>query len=111
MWGGDGSWVYGGEHEDTTWAGGGGDTELGSHNPCQGTADVPDGITDRGRIAELPGQGLYGTSGDKDCKSGTFPSSAYPGYCVHFGGGKPTPPTVPPMKHAGTLSCSEREAP
>ena len=53
--GGEGAWVAGGAHEDVTWEGDGGETELGSHTPCRGTADVPDGIPDRGRTAEMLG--------------------------------------------------------
>ena len=30
-------------------------------------------------------------------------SPACPGYCGHFGGGKPPPHTVPPLRHSGTL--------
>ena len=54
MRGGNGAWVDGGEHEDSTWAGSGGETDLGSLTPCQGTIDVTDGLTDRGRTSELP---------------------------------------------------------
>ena len=111
MWVGDGSWVDGRAHEDATWAGGGGDTELVSHTSWRVTADVPDGLPDRGRTRELTGRGLSGTSGNEDGDAGTFYSPACPGYCSHFGGGEPPPHMVPLMRHAGTLACSEREAP
>ena len=48
------AWVNVGAHMDTTWAGRGWNMKLGSHTPCQETADVPDGIPDRRRNAELP---------------------------------------------------------
>ena len=60
---------------------------------------------------ELTGWGFSRTSIDEDRDAGTFSSQAFPVYCGHFGGGKPPPPTVPPMRNAGTLMCSEREAP
>ena len=51
---GDGAWVASGAHEDATWEGGGGKTDLGSHPLRRGTADVPDGLPERGRTMELP---------------------------------------------------------
>ena len=35
---------------------------------------------------------------------------ACPGHCGHFGGGKYPPPTVPPMRYAGTLAYTEQKA-
>ena len=52
--GGYGDGVSDGSHEDATWEGGGGETELVSHGPWRGTADIPDGLPDRRRTAELP---------------------------------------------------------
>ena len=111
MWGGDGDWFDDRAHEDATWAGGGEETELGSHAPWRGTADILDVLPDRRRTAELPGQGLYGTSGDENGDEDTFYSPACMGYCGPFGGGKTPLPTVLPMRHAGPLECSEWEAP
>ena len=51
----DGAWVSGGAHAGSSWEGSIGDKELGSHIPWQGTAEVLDGLPDRGRTAELPG--------------------------------------------------------
>ena len=49
--------------------------ELGRLAPGRGTADVPYGIPGRGRPVELPGQGMSGTSRDKDGDAGTFYTS------------------------------------
>ena len=54
MWVVYGDWVDDGAHDDAIWAGGGGETELDSHASWRGTLDVPDGLPDRGRTAELP---------------------------------------------------------
>ena len=55
LWGGDGDWLDGRSHEDATWVGVRGKTDLGSFAPGQGTTDVLDGLSDRRRTAELPG--------------------------------------------------------
>ena len=51
------------------------------------------------------------TSGDEDGDAGIFYAPACPGHRGHFGGGKPPPPTVPPMRHAGLLRYTECTAP
>ena len=50
---GDGSWVTGGSHTDTSCEVIRGSTVLGSHGPRQGTAYIQDGISDRQGTAEL----------------------------------------------------------
>ena len=74
-------------------------------------ADFPNDIPGEGRPTELPGGGMLRTSGDKDNDAGTFYEPACPGNPGHFGGGKPPPPTVPLMRHAGPLAYTERKAP
>ena len=111
MWGGDGAWFVGGAREDATWEGGGGETELGFHAPWRGTANVLDRLPDRGMTVEFPGLGLPMTPNDEDGNAGTFSPPACPGYCGHFGGWNPPPPTVPLIQHAGLLTCPEQEAP
>ena len=54
---------------------------------------------------------MPGTSGDEDSDTGPFSAPACPGHRGHFGGGKPPPPTVTLMQHAGPLTCIERKAP
>ena len=54
---------------------------------------------------------MSGTSGDEDDDAGTLYFLACPGYRYHFGGGKPPPPMVNPMQNAGSLACTEQEAP
>ena len=51
------------------------------------------------------------TSSDEDGNACPFSTPAFPGNCGHFGGGKPSPPMVTPMQHAGTLAYTERKAP
>ena len=50
-------------------------------------------------------------SGDEDGNTGKFSVLACPVNCGHFGGGKPPPPTVPQMRHAGPPEYSKRKAP
>ena len=50
---GDGAWVAGGAHAYETWEGGGGEIKLAIRPPWRGTADIPDGLPDLRRTAEL----------------------------------------------------------
>ena len=50
-------------------------------------------------------------SGDKYGDVGSLTIPACTGHCGHSGGGKPPPPTVHPMIHAGPLSGTEPQAP
>ena len=54
---------------------------------------------------------MSGTSSDEDGDAGKMFPLACPGYRCHFGRGKPIPPKVNPLRHAGALTCSEQEAP
>ena len=45
VWGGDGGWIYGRTHEDTTWATGRGDMELYNLGNGVRTADIPHGLS------------------------------------------------------------------
>ena len=54
---------------------------------------------------------MSGTSGNKDGDAGTFFPPACPGYRHHSVGGKPPPPTVPPIQHAGAIVCTEQDSP
>ena len=65
--------------------------------------DVPHVLTDQGRPVDLTGVGMTRTSGEKDDNAGTFYELTCPGRRGHFGGGKHTRTTVPPMQHAGPL--------
>ena len=68
-------------------------------------------LSGQGRPAKIPGGGMPGPSGDEDGDAGTLSTSAYPGHHGHSGGGKPPPPTVNPMRHAGPPAGTERKAP
>ena len=59
----------------------------------------PSGETRIYRMAFL----TSGTDGNEDGNAGSFISPACTGYRHNFGGGKPPPPTVPPMRHPGIL--------
>ena len=74
------------------------------------TADVPHGRPGQGMPAELLGRGMPGTSDDEDGNAGPFSALSCPGNRVHFGGGKPPPPTVYQMGYDGPLSCVERNS-
>ena len=109
--GGDGGWIGGRSHDNTTRAIGIGDMFLDNLGHGGRTVDVPNGLPVHGRPAELPGRGVTGTSGDKDGDAGPFSAPACPGHCGYFGGGKPPPPMVLPVRHAGYLAYIERKSP
>ena len=54
---------------------------------------------------------MFGTGGNEDVNAGAFFLPACPGYLHHIGGGKPPPPTLPPMIHAGDLAYNKQGAP
>ena len=74
-------------------------------------ADLSHGLPVQGSPTDLPGGGMPMPSGDEDGNSGPFPAPAWPIHCGHFGGGKPPPPTVPLMQHAGPPVYTKRKAP
>ena len=111
VWGGDGGGVFGREQDDTAWATGRGETDLENLGHGVRSADVLHGLPGQGRLAELPGGGMPRMSSDEEADAGTFSTPACTGHRGHFGGGKPPPPTVPPMRHAGPLAYTERKAP
>ena len=108
---GDGARVAGGPSIDAEWEGNGWETELGNHGPQRGSTYLQDGFPNRRGTSELPRQGVTGTVSDKNDNAGSFIPLSWTGYHNHFGGGKPNPPMVPPMRHAGVLAYTEQEAP
>ena len=48
---------------------------------------------------------------NKDGNAGSLPILECPGHRGNSGGGKPTPPTVHPMRHFGPLAGNERQSP
>ena len=103
IWEGDGDRIVGVPHNGTTQADDRGAMEMGSLGHRRRTADVPAGLTDQGRAAELPSRGLTGTGRDKVNDAYALLQPACPGYYDHLGGGKPTTPTVLTMRHAGPM--------
>ena len=59
----------------------------------------------------MPGGGMTGPRFDKDGYAGALPAPACPGHRGHSGGGKPPPPMVHPMRHAGPQEGTEGQAP
>ena len=107
---GDGGRIFGGAQYDAAWASGRGETELENLGHGGRAADVLHRFHGQGRPAELPCGEMPRPSGDKDGDTGPFPTPACPGHRGHFGGGKPSPATVPPMRHAGPPACTEQKA-
>ena len=103
MWEGDGGGISGIPQYDTAWTGKRVVMELGSLVHGRRPEDVPDGLPDQGRAAELPCRGLPRTGRDKDGDADAFLQPACPVYCDHLGGGKPPIPKVLTMRHAGTM--------
>ena len=73
--------------------------KLGSFVHRRRAADVPDGLPDQGRASELPSGGLPRPGRDEDGDADALFQPACTGYRDHLGKGKPTPPTVPTMRH------------
>ena len=54
---------------------------------------------------------MSGPSNGDDGDAGALPAPTCPRHRGHSGGGKPPPPTVHPMRHAGPPAGTERQAP
>ena len=74
-------------------------------------SEFQDDLPGEGRPAELPGGGMPGPSGDEDGNAGALPAPAFTRHHSYYGGWKPPPPTVRPMRHASPLTGPERQAP
>ena len=109
--GGDGGRIYGESHDDSAWAVGRGATELENPGHRGGATDISNGLPGQGRPLELTGGGMPGPSGNEDGDAGTLPPPERPRHRGHFGVGKPPPPKVHLMRHAGPLAGTERQAP
>ena len=97
--------------DDSTWEGGGNMTAMEQPGRGVWTSDFQDDLTSKGSPAEMPGGGMPGQSGEKDGNTGALPTLAYPKHRGNSGRGKPTPPTVSPILHAGPPAGLERQAP
>ena len=73
--------------------------------------EIPNGLPGQGRPAELPGGGMTRPSSKEDGNAGALTAPACPRHRGHYGGGKPPPPTVHPMRHSGHPAGTERQAP
>ena len=107
----DGGGIIGITQGDASRAGGRGAVGLVSFSHRQRDADVPDGLPDQGRDAELPSGGLPRSGRDEYGDADALFQPECPGYRDHFGGGKPTPPKMSLMQHAGPMEGTKRQAP
>ena len=98
--GGDGGRIYGGSQDDLAWASGRGAAELENLGHGGRAADISHGLPGKGRPAELPGGGMFRTSGDEDGDAGPFPILSCPRHRGHSGGGNP-----PPTHGAPGVTC------
>ena len=111
VWGVDGGGIPDDSSDDSTWEGGGDTTDL--ENPGRGgrATDFTNDIPGKGKPAELPGGGMPRPSSEEDGNTGALPAPSCPQHRGHSVGGKPPPPTVCLMRHAGPLASPERQAP
>ena len=77
--------------------------ELGIFGHGRRATDVPYGLPDQGRAAELPSGGLTRPGKDEDGDADALFQPACPVYHDHFVGWKPPPPTVSPMQIPGPM--------
>ena len=108
VWGGNCAWFAGSAHADAAWEVSVWETAFRNQGPGWGDTYLHNGLLGRRGTAELPHRGVFGAGGNKDGDAGSFLPPAWPGYRHHFVGGKPPPPTVPPMRHVGALEHTER---
>ena len=108
---GDGGGVCGGAQYDSAWESSRGATDLENLGHGGRAVDVLHGRPGQRRPTELPSGGMPRSSGNEYGDAGPFTTPACPGHRGCSGGGKPPPPTVPLMRHAGPLADTERKAP
>ena len=73
-----GGGIIGVTQDDTAWAGGRGVVDLGSFGHMRRSADVPDGLPDQGRAADLLSGGLHRPVRDKDGDAYALFQPAFP---------------------------------
>ena len=93
--------ICGGSQDESAWASNRGATELENLGHGVRATDLSNGLSCQGRPADLPSGGMLGPSGEKDVNEGSLPIPACPVHCSHSRGGKPPPPTLHLMQHAG----------
>ena len=96
---------------DTAWDSGRSEIDLEKLGHGGRAADLSHGIPGQGWPTELPSGGIPRPSGDEDGNACPFPTPACPGHRGHFGGEKRPPPTVPLIRHNGTLEYTGQKAP
>ena len=84
MWDGDGGGIVCRPQDDTTWAGGRGEMEMGSLGHGRRPADIQAGLTDQGRDADLTCRELPRTGRDKDGDADALLQLACPGCSDHL---------------------------
>ena len=111
MRGGDGRKIPGESPDESARASSRGTAELEIPGHRGRGTDISNGLTGQGRPAELPGGGMPGPSNDEDGDAGVLPAPAFPRQCGHSRVGKPTPPMMHRMRHAGPPAGAERKSP
>ena len=84
------------------------ETTLGDHAPRRRDTKLKNIFPNCGGGKELSCQGVSRTGSNSDRNAGPLPTTACPGHRDHTVGGKPTPPTVPPVQHPGALKGAGR---
>ena len=111
MWGVNDGRISCESHDDSAWAGGRGATELENPGHRVWATDISNGLPSQGRLANLPGGGMTGPSGDEDGDTGALPAPECPRQRGHSEGGKPPPIMVHPMRNSGPPVGTEQQAP
>ena len=71
--------------------------------------NLSDIVPDQGRDEGIPSGGMTRKGWDTDGDEDTFLAPACPGHRDHLGGGKPPPPKVLTMRHAGPVADPQWE--
>ena len=109
VWGRYGFVVTNGPSTDVAQEGSGREAALGYHGPRWRSTNLQYGFPNCMGGKELSYRGVSGTVGDADGNASPFPTPACLEHRDHNRGGKPPPPTVPPLQNYGALEGTERE--
>ena len=106
VWGEYGARIYVSPSTGAAREGNGQEMALGNQGYYRGSRHLQDGFTNLWEKKELLYRGVLGTGDDADGYAGSFLSPSCPGHRHHIGEGKPPPPMVPLVQHAGALEST-----